>query len=89
LSVLFTEHSMDVVFEHAHRILVMARGSLMAQGDPQSIAQHPDVKAVYFGRGTRGARRAVSADDVEGVSSASVATTSIGATITADKVSPT
>jgi branched-chain amino acid transport system ATP-binding protein len=89
VSVLFTEHSMDVVFEHAHRILVMARGSLMAQGDPQSIAQHPDVKAVYFGRGTRGARRAVSADDVEGVSSASVATTSIGATITADKVSPT
>ena len=89
LSVLFTEHSMDVVFEHAHRILVMARGSLMAQGDPQSIAQHPDVKAVYFGRGTRGARRAVSADDVEGVSSASVATTSMGATITADKVSPT
>ena len=55
VSVLFTEHSMDVVFEHAHRILVMARGSLMAQGDPQSIAQHPDVKAVYFGRGTRGA----------------------------------
>jgi branched-chain amino acid transport system ATP-binding protein len=92
LSVLFTEHSMDVVFEHAHRILVMARGSLMAQGDPQSIAQHPDVKAVYFGRGTRGARRAVSSDDVddgEGVSSASVATTSMGATITADKVSPT
>jgi ABC-type branched-subunit amino acid transport system ATPase component len=92
VSVLFTEHSMDVVFEHAHRILVMARGSLMAQGDPQSIAQHPDVKAVYFGRGTRGARRAVSADDVddgEGVSSASVATTSMGATITADKVSPT
>ena len=89
LSVLFTEHSMDVVFEHAHRILVLARGSLMAQGDPQSITQHPDVKAVYFGRGTRGARRAVSADDVEGVSSASVATTSIGATITADKVSPT
>jgi branched-chain amino acid transport system ATP-binding protein len=74
LSVLFTEHSMDVVFEHAHRILVMARGSLMAQGDPQSIAQHPDVKAVYFGRGTQGVRRAVSADDVddgEGVSSAS------------------
>lgn len=92
VSVLFTEHSMDVVFEHAHRILVMARGSLMAQGDPQSIAQHPDVKAVYFGRGTRGVRRAVSADDVdddEGVSSASVATTSMGATITADKVSPT
>jgi ABC-type branched-subunit amino acid transport system ATPase component len=92
LSVLFTEHSMDVVFEHAHRILVMARGSLMAQGDPQSIAQHPDVKAVYFGRGTRGARRAVSSDDVddgEGVSSASVATTSMGATITAHKVSPT
>lgn len=92
VSVLFTEHSMDVVFEHAHRILVMARGSLMAQGDPQRIAQHPDVKAVYFGRGTRGARRAVSSDDVddgEGVSSASVATTSMGATITADKVSPT
>ncbi len=52
LSVLFTEHSMDVVFEHAHRILVMARGSLIAQGTPPEIANHPDVKTVYFGRGT-------------------------------------
>lgn len=53
LSVLFTEHSMDVVFEHADRIVVMAGGQLIAQGSPHSIANHPEVQAVYFGRGTR------------------------------------
>ena len=54
MAVLFTEHSMDVVFEHADRVLVMARGSLIAQGSPQAIQHHPDVQAVYFGQTTLG-----------------------------------
>ena len=34
---LFTEHSMDVVFAFADRIIVLARGRLIADGDAASI----------------------------------------------------
>jgi branched-chain amino acid transport system ATP-binding protein len=51
VAVLFTEHSMDVVFEHADRVLVMARGALMAQGTPTEVQDNPLVQAVYFGSG--------------------------------------
>jgi branched-chain amino acid transport system ATP-binding protein len=39
IGVLFTEHDMDVVFEHADRILVLNRGSLIAEGSPESPRQ--------------------------------------------------
>jgi branched-chain amino acid transport system ATP-binding protein len=51
ISVLFTEHSMDVVFAFADRIIVMARGKLIADGDPQTIREDPHVVSVYFGSG--------------------------------------
>ncbi len=51
VAVLFTEHSMDVVFEHADRVLVMARGALIAEGTPAQIQDDPQVQAVYFGSG--------------------------------------
>ena len=51
IAVLFTEHSMDVVFAHADRIIVLARGRLIAEGDPAAIRDHPDVQQVYFGSG--------------------------------------
>ena len=51
MAVLFTEHSMDVVFAHADRIIVLARGRLIAQGAPQAIRDHPKVQEVYFGSG--------------------------------------
>ncbi len=35
ISVLFTEHSMDVVFAFADRIIVLARGRLIADGDAE------------------------------------------------------
>ena len=35
IGVLFTEHDMDVVFEHADRILVLNRGTLIAEGRPR------------------------------------------------------
>jgi len=49
--VLFTEHSMDVVFRYASRMLVMARGRLIAQGDPASVRDNAEVQAVYLGTG--------------------------------------
>ena len=51
IAVLFTEHSMDVVFAHADRIIVLARGRLIAQGTPPEIRDHPKVQEVYFGTG--------------------------------------
>jgi branched-chain amino acid transport system ATP-binding protein len=51
ISVLFTEHSMDVVFAFADRIIVMARGRLIADGDAKSIRSNALVQQVYFGTG--------------------------------------
>lgn len=51
LSVLFTEHSMDVVFAFADRIIVLARGQLIAQGAPEEVRQDARVREVYFGSG--------------------------------------
>lgn len=51
IAVLFTEHSMDVVFAFADRVIVMARGRLIAQGTPEQVRGDPLVQAVYFGSG--------------------------------------
>ena len=50
MGVLFTEHSMDVVFGFADRVLVMARGALIAQGTPQAVQADPLVAEAYFGK---------------------------------------
>jgi branched-chain amino acid transport system ATP-binding protein len=52
VSVLFTEHDMDVVFAHAHRILVLNRGEIIAEGSSDDIKSNPLVKDVYLGGGT-------------------------------------
>jgi branched-chain amino acid transport system ATP-binding protein len=51
MAVLFTEHSMDVVFAYADRMIVLARGRLIAEGAPNEIRDHPKVQEVYFGSG--------------------------------------
>jgi branched-chain amino acid transport system ATP-binding protein len=51
ISVLFTEHSMDVVFAFADRIIVLARGRLIASGTAQEIQNDAKVREVYFGTG--------------------------------------
>ena len=56
ISVLFTEHSMDVVFAFADRIIVLARGRLIADGDAASIRDNAQVREVYFGTGKTFAR---------------------------------
>lgn len=49
MAVLFTEHSMDVVFKFADQIIVMAAGSLIAQGTPEEIKNNQAVREVYLG----------------------------------------
>ncbi len=51
ISVLFTEHSMDVVFAFADRIIVLARGRLIADGTADQIRGDAKVREVYFGTG--------------------------------------
>lgn len=50
VAVLFTEHDMDAVFDFAHRILVMDRGALIADGPPDAVRGDERVRAVYLGR---------------------------------------
>jgi len=49
MTVLFTEHSMEVVFGFAQRVLVLSRGRLIADGTPDVIRADRAVQAVYLG----------------------------------------
>ena len=49
ITVLFTEHDMDVVFGHADSIIVMNRGRLLREGTPAEVRADPEVKRVYLG----------------------------------------
>jgi branched-chain amino acid transport system ATP-binding protein len=50
--VLFTEHDMDVVFENAHRLLVLNRGELLAEGSVDDVRADTRVQEIYLGGGS-------------------------------------
>ncbi|QDL91683.1 ABC transporter ATP-binding protein [Paroceanicella profunda] len=52
ISVLFTEHDMDVVFAHSHHIMVLNRGELIADGTAAQVRANARVQEVYLGGGT-------------------------------------
>jgi branched-chain amino acid transport system ATP-binding protein len=58
LTVLFTEHDMEVVFSVAQKIRVLHQGRLIAEGAPEEIRGLAEVKRVYFGEGAIRTRRA-------------------------------
>ncbi len=49
LTVLFTEHDMDVVFAVAERIMVLHQGRVIADGTPAAVRADREVQAVYLG----------------------------------------
>jgi len=51
VSVLLIEHDMDLVFSFATRMTVLVNGTVLTEGDPEQIANDPEVKAVYLGHG--------------------------------------
>ena len=54
VSVLLIEHDMDLVFSFANRMTVLVNGTVLTEGDPEQIANDPQVKAVYLGHGEEG-----------------------------------
>jgi len=50
IGVLFTEHDMDAVFDHADAVLVLVRGEIIARGRPAEVRADPVVRQVYLGR---------------------------------------
>lgn len=49
-AVLLVEHHMALVMSVCDRVVVLNFGSVIAEGAPQVVAQHPDVVAAYLGR---------------------------------------
>jgi branched-chain amino acid transport system ATP-binding protein len=49
LTLLFTEHDMEVVFSIAHRITVLHQGRVIADGAPGEVRRDPEVRRVYLG----------------------------------------
>ncbi|HEV8472335.1 MAG TPA: ABC transporter ATP-binding protein, partial [Methylomirabilota bacterium] len=54
LTVLFTEHDMDVVFAVADRIVVLHEGRVIADGPPAAVREDRQVQAVYLGEDEAG-----------------------------------
>jgi len=50
LTVLFTEHDMEVVFSIAEKITVLDQGQILAEGEPGDIRNNEKVKRVYLGK---------------------------------------
>jgi ABC-type branched-subunit amino acid transport system ATPase component len=49
LTVLFTEHDMDVVFTVADCIMVLHQGRVIAEGKPAEVRADREVQRVYLG----------------------------------------
>ena len=54
LTVLFTEHDMDVVFSVADRLVVLHEGRVIAEGLPATVRENRQVQAVYLGEDEAG-----------------------------------
>jgi len=46
---IIVEHDMDVVFSLSERIVVMNRGGILADGEPEQIKENKEVRGVYLG----------------------------------------
>ena len=49
LSILFTEHDMSVVFNHARRVTLLHRGEIIVEGTPDEVRQNETAQKIYLG----------------------------------------
>lgn len=58
MTIVLTEHDMDVVFGLATRVAVLHYGEIVAQGAPEDVRKDPLVRDIYLGHGGAGAGHA-------------------------------
>lgn len=51
ITIVMTEHDMDIIFELADRLMVLNFGEVIAMGDPRAVRGDPMVRKVYLGHG--------------------------------------
>jgi len=51
ITIIMTEHDMDIIFELADRLMVLNYGEVIAAGDPEAVRDDPTVRKVYLGQG--------------------------------------
>jgi branched-chain amino acid transport system ATP-binding protein len=49
LTVLFTEHDMGIVFNHARKLTLLHRGEIVVQGTPEEVRANETAQKVYLG----------------------------------------
>jgi branched-chain amino acid transport system ATP-binding protein len=49
LTVLFTEHDMGIVFNHARKLTLLHRGEIVVQGTPAEVRANEIAQKVYLG----------------------------------------
>ena len=49
MTLVFVEHDVRAVLSVSHRLVVLAQGRLLAEGEPRAVARSPEVIRVYLG----------------------------------------
>ncbi len=49
LTVLIVEHNMELIMRLSHRVVVMAQGTVIAEGTPDEVRENPKVLDAYLG----------------------------------------
>ena len=49
LTIVVIEHDMDFVLSLSHHVAVLHRGTVIAEGAPEAIRDHPEVREAYLG----------------------------------------
>ena len=55
ITIVLTEHDMNVVFGLADRVMVLNYGEIVCIGEPEAVRQNEAVKRVYLGKGAANA----------------------------------
>jgi branched-chain amino acid transport system ATP-binding protein len=50
-TILMVEHNLSVVADLSDTITVLTRGSVLAEGDYETVSGNPDVRQAYMGAG--------------------------------------